>query len=99
MSISYEVILTVRADLVAAWEKYLPGHTAEVMATGCFQAAEIERDADGRYRCRYTAPNKAMLDRYLTDHAPRLRADALAKFPDGVETARAVWSTVRHFDG
>ena len=98
MSLSYEVILTVRADLVAAWEKYLPGHTADVMATGCFASAEIERTDDGRYRCRYTAESKAMLDRYLIDHAPRLRADALAKFPEGVETSRAVWTSVRHFE-
>jgi hypothetical protein len=97
MSLSYEVVLTVRADLVAAWEAYLPGHTEDVMATGCFEAAVIERTDDGRYRCRYTATNQAMLDRYLTEHAPRLRADALAKFPDGVETSRVVWTSVRHF--
>lgn len=97
MSISYEVVVTVRADLVAAWEKYLPGHSEDVMATGCFESAEIERTDDGRYRCRYTAENEAVLDRYLADHAPRLRADALAKFPVGVETSRAVWTSVRHF--
>lgn len=97
MSVSYEVILTVRPDLVAAWDEYLPGHTEDVMATGCFEAAEIERTDDGRYRCRYTAASKAMLDRYLVEHAPRLRADALAKFPEGVETSRVVWTSVRHF--
>jgi hypothetical protein len=97
MSVSYEVIMTVRDDLVAAWDQYLPGHTEDVMASGCFESAEIERTEDGRYRCRYTAASQAMLDRYLADHAPRLRADALAKFPVGVETSRAVWTRVRHF--
>ena len=94
-SVSYEVTIVVRADLVATWEEYLPGHVDDVLATGCFQSGTMERDDAGHYRCRYTASRRSDLERYLTDHATALRADALQRFPDGVETTRAVWTTWR----
>jgi hypothetical protein len=95
--LQYEVTLRVRADLISAWEAYLPGHTADVMATGCFESAAIDRGEPGEYRCRYVAASRAMLDRYLTEFAPALRADATGHFPEGVETARAVWTEWRTF--
>jgi len=32
------------------------------------------------------------LDRYIAEHAPRLRADFHEHFPAGVRLSRAVWS-------
>jgi len=93
--LSYEVMVTVRADLVAAWEEYVPGHVADVLATGCFQSAVIERAAPGQYRCRYTVESQAVLDRYLAGYATAMRADASRRFPEGVEATRAVWAEWR----
>ena len=90
--IDYEVTMWVREDLRATWEEYLPEHTADVMATGCFDSAVLYQGEEGEYRCRYTASSRAMLERYLVEFAPSLRADALLHFPEGVETARAVWT-------
>jgi Domain of unknown function (DUF4286) len=90
--LEYEVTVIVRADLIVAWEQYLPGHVADVLATGCFESAVIERGAPGQYRCRYTAGNQTALDRYLAEHATAMRADATQRFPQGVETSRAVWA-------
>ncbi|HET6349304.1 MAG TPA: DUF4286 family protein [Candidatus Krumholzibacteria bacterium] len=95
-TVEYEVIVTVRADLVAAWEEYLPGHVADVLATGCFLSAAIDRAAPRRYRCRYTAESQAALERYLEEHTAILRADVLRRFPDGLETTRAVWGAWMH---
>jgi hypothetical protein len=89
-AIHYEVIVVVRDDLVDAWEAYLPGHVEDVLATGCFEYGEIDRAGAGQYRCRYRASEES-LERYLREHAPRLRADATARFPEGIETARVVW--------
>src|SRR5512139_3513258 len=93
--VSYEVTIVVRADLVAAWEKYLPNHVLDILATGCFKTGTIERNEAGHYRCRYVATSHGELDRYLNDHATTLRADALRHFPDGVEATRAVWTQWR----
>lgn len=90
----YEVTATVRADLVADYEAWLPAHVAELLATGCFVSAVIGRSTPGRYRIRYEAPDHAALDRYLTEHAPRLRASGLARFPDGLELTREVWVAI-----
>ena len=90
--LDYEVMMRVREDLRADWEAYLPAHSAEVMATGCFESAVIARGEPGEYRCCYTASSRELLARYLSEFAPALRADALLHFPEGVETARAVWT-------
>lgn len=95
LPVSYEVTIVVRADLVPEWERYLPGHVLDVLATGCFRTGAIERNEAGHYRCRYTAASHGELDRYLADHASGLRADALRRFPEGVEATRAVWTQWR----
>jgi hypothetical protein len=83
-------------------------HVPDLMATGCFVGAEFSRDseasgADGstdlpgagprvRFRSTYVAPGRDALDRYLAQHAPRLRAHALERFSAGaIEFTRAVW--------
>jgi hypothetical protein len=91
--LSYEVTLRLEArSLAEAFETYMPRHVAEVFATGCFVDAHFERADDGLYRSRYTVASQAELDRYLTDHAPRLRADFHEHFPTGVVLSRTVWS-------
>jgi hypothetical protein len=95
--VSYEVTVVVEEGLVDALERYLPGHIADVMATGAFTRATLERIGTGRYRTRYEAPSQASLDRYLAEDAPPLRADFIDHFPDGVSVSREVWSEVyRH---
>jgi hypothetical protein len=90
--ISYEVTATVRADLADAYEKYLRAeHIPELLATGCFVAARIGTAGAGRFRIWYDAPDNAALDRYLADHAPRLRADVKERFPSGLELERESW--------
>ena len=97
-SVSYEVTATVRADLIARYESFMQEkHIREVLATGAFVAARFERAAPGRYRIRYEAATRDDLDRYLSAHAPRLRADALAHFPEGVELSREEWTRVADF--
>ena len=87
----YEVTIRVAEDLRDAWEAYIPGHVADVFASGCFQSAVIRRSDDGAYQCCYTAATRADFDRYLSEFAPAMRADTATKFP-GVQIGRAVWS-------
>lgn len=93
--LSYEV--TVHLDdlsLARALERYMTAHVAEVVAAGGFVDGRFERNGDGDYRSRYTVRTREDLDRYVEEHAPRLRADFLEHFPEGVRVARAVWVEV-----
>lgn len=97
-TIWYEVTATVRPDTVGRWEAYMrEKHIRDVLQTGCFARATLERAASGRFRVSYEAPSREQIDRYLADHAPRLRNDVLAHFPEGVELVREEWSQVETF--
>jgi hypothetical protein len=92
--LSYEVTIRLDDDsLRDAFESYMRGkHVSEVFATGCFVAAFFEQSAPGVYRSRYTVASQEELDRYLTEHAPRMREDFARHFPAGVTLGRAVWT-------
>lgn len=92
--LSYDVTLHLEdTSLAGALESYMSGrHIGEVFATGCFVDAHFEQSAPDVYRSRYSATSQDELDRYLAEHAPRLRADFLEHFPAGVRVTRAVWS-------
>lgn len=91
----YEVTSTVREDLRTRYEAFLrEKHVRDVLATGAFVNAVLERAELGRIRVRYEAVSPEALERYRTDHAPRLRLDVLAHFPDGVDFARDTWSPI-----
>ena len=91
--LSYEV--TIQLDdpsLANALESYMRGgHVAEVLATGCFLDGHFEQSAPGIYRTRYSVASQEDLDRYVEEHAPRLRADFQEHFPSGLRVTRAVW--------
>ena len=96
--IVYEVTAIVRNDLFEAYERYmLERHIPDLMQTGAFVAATFERSRPGRYAIRYSAPDRKSLDEYLADHAPRLRADLLEHFPEGIELSRTEWEVIASF--
>ena len=91
--ITYEVTATVREDLRTRYEVYMrERHIDDVLATGLFLGAHFFRSDDGRFRTRYEFADRGSLERYLTTHAPRLRADFVAHFPEGVALERDTWN-------
>jgi hypothetical protein len=94
----YEVTTVVSPERIAAYESFMrERHVSEVLATGCFTGATIDRSMPGRYRIRYTARSMDVLDRYLSTHAPQLRADFAAHLGSGVEVTREVWTELQHW--
>jgi L-ascorbate metabolism protein UlaG (beta-lactamase superfamily) len=90
--VRYEVVLTVEPALAPAVERFMvETHIPDMHATGCFRSIEFARAGDGRFRTSYEAATQAELDRYLAQHAPRLRAHFAAHFPAGVSASRDVW--------
>lgn len=95
----YEVTATVPPEHVEAYERHMrERHVADVLATGAFERAVFTHIAPGRYRVCYEAASRIALDRYLKEHAPRLRADFASHFPKGIELAREIWTLVRTFE-
>lgn len=93
------IIYTVRstfpdAATVERWLAWLRGgHVADVIAGGATQADILRIDGVGFiYEVRYRFPSRELFDRYLVEHAPRLRADGAKLFPPeaGVVSERIV---------
>ena len=96
--IIYEVKAIVRDDLVESYESYMRDvHIPDLMRTGAFIAASFERADTGQYAIRYSAPDRETLEHYLTQHAPRLRADLMNHFPEGVDLSRTEWEVIEGF--
>lgn len=91
--VTYEVTARVEPELVAEYERYMKEkHLRDVLASGCFVDATLERASDGAYRVRYRAKSQSDLDRYLHEHTKALREDFLRHFPKGVELMRDAWT-------
>jgi hypothetical protein len=97
--VTYEITATVDPGLVDGYERYMrQRHIPDVLATGHFQRALFASAPPGRYRIRYDAPSDKDLERYLAEHAPRLREDFASHFPTGVALTREVWTVVEAWD-
>jgi hypothetical protein len=86
------------------------GHLAAVIAGGALDATivQLDRDAgggesDGPIRCevRYHFASRESFRRYEQEHAPRLRAEGLLRFPPhrGIKMARSVGTVAAHHHG
>jgi hypothetical protein len=110
--IAYEVRARVPVEQAEAYERYLrEEHIPDLMATGCFEEAHFSRSEAGDpvsqaaghpptdvlFRSAYLAPDRAALDRYLADHAGRLRTHALARFPRGLAFERETWAVLERW--
>ena len=73
----------------------LPGFDG---ARGVRAAASRRRRADELVLCtQYRLRDAAALDDYLREHAPRLRADGIARFGDGFRAERRVLRAVASY--
>jgi hypothetical protein len=95
--IVYEVNLFVRRAIEAEYRAWLDAHVREIVALPGFEGASVfeRRDppaADGELALctQYRLRDAAALEDYLREHAPRLRADGIARFGDGFRAERRV---------
>jgi hypothetical protein len=100
--ICYMVIATLPSgevsDEYVAWLE--DGHVDQVIKGGAHSAmiVRLEPDAAGnpRVMTQYVFPTREVFDRYVSHHAPILRADGLKKFPAerGVRMERSIGTIV-----
>lgn len=95
MAVIYEVTLHARIDIADAYLQWLRGHVAEMLALPGFESAEldalaIESATESSWCVRYRMTDRAALDAYLRDHAPRMRNEGIARFGDAFRAERRV---------
>ena len=93
----YEVNLDVDAAIAGEYRAWLGAHAGEIVALPGFTGARTfdvldPPPAPGRVALcvQYALRDGAALEAYLRDHAPRLRADGIARFGDRFRATRRV---------
>lgn len=101
-SVIYEVNIEVDAAAHDEYRAWLRGHIAEIIALPGFTGAKLFEVLDppasaGRVALcmQYALKDQAALDDYLRDHAPRLRADGMARFGGRFQASRRVLGPIR----
>lgn len=97
----YEVTVEVHPAIRADYEAWLRPHVAEILALPGFVGADIlevlEPAADDGWPAicaQYRLTDHAALEAYLREHAPRLRADGIARFGERMRATRRVMRPV-----
>lgn len=92
----YEVNSAVDADLRADYLAWLRPHVDEILAlpgfTGAdaFEVREPVEPGEARFCMQFRLVDDAALQAYLRDHAPRLRAEGVARFGARMRAQRRV---------
>ncbi|WP_064746498.1 DUF4286 family protein [Lysobacter antibioticus] len=94
---TYEVSLEVDAAIEAEYLAWLRAHIDEICALPGFLGARLHRVEDpapaaGRFGLcvQYRLRDRAALDDYLREHAPRLRGDGVARFGGRFDASRRI---------
>lgn len=85
----------VREEYVA----WLRGHVREVIGAGALRTSVLVMDEHLEVTASYTFAGRGALERYLEEHAPRLRADGLARFGGRATMRRSVGEVVDVAEG
>ena len=94
--IVYEVSLQVDREIAAAFHDWLQSHVAEILALPGFTDADILQVCEPLdpgtvgWVVAYRLRDRAALDSYLVEHAPRMRADGLARFGNRFRASRRI---------
>ena len=96
-AVVYEVNVEADVEIAAAYRAWLREHIAEILGLPGFVDARTFEVLDpppaaGRIALcvQYRLTDAAALDAYLREHAPRLRADGVARFGERFRAHRRV---------
>ncbi|MFN7685907.1 MAG: DUF4286 family protein [Oligoflexia bacterium] len=96
----YEVNIKVESQIAAQYAEFLKNHIPELLKIDGFESAEwwTEVDADLTsvlWVIHYRVKSRALLERYLAEDAPRMRAEAIARFGERFSIRRRILSPYR----
>lgn len=97
LHVVYEVNVQVDVAIAEAYLDWLDGHVREMLALPGFVSAHVSEvvepapsDGQAALCVQYVLRDAAALDAYLREHAPRLRADGVARFGSRFRASRRV---------
>jgi hypothetical protein len=93
--LTYEVALEPDAEILGDFEAWLEYHVDEMLELPGFAGASIHKaedpDSGAALRVvRYQLADRDALERYLTEYAPRMRAEGLARFGGRFRATRRI---------
>jgi uncharacterized damage-inducible protein DinB len=92
VTVHYEVALDAAPGQVNEVTRFMvERHIGDVLDSGCFVSAHFMQESATRFRTAYIATSRDALDRYLAEHAPRIRNEFSKRFGDNVRMTRTVW--------
>lgn len=99
--IVYEVRVVLDPAIEPEYRAWLDPHIQEIISLPGFTGADLytEADTSGKpcFVMHYYALSQEALDRYFSEHAPRLRADGVSHFGDRFIATRRVLSHHQHY--
>ena len=102
--IIYNVTTNIAEESENQWLNWMrTSHIPAVLATGKFLSARLvrvlvdEEMGGATYAAQYTARDKAVLQQYFSDDAPKLREEAIAIFGDKMLAFRTELEVIEDF--
>ncbi len=101
--IIYNVTVSVEESIKADWLNWMNvEHIPEVMATGVFTKAQINRvivqgDSNHTFAITYTCPSMKDLHQYQIKFAPELQQKHVARYGDKAVAFRTIMEVIEEF--
>ncbi len=90
----YEIKVRLEPEIRADFTAFMiDEHVPDLLATGYFSSATIASDGT-TLRISYIARSRTELQQYLDEHASRLRAAVVERFPQGFQIERREWQMI-----
>lgn len=94
----YEITIRVEPEILEDFRAYMiDEHVPDLLATGHFSSATIASDGT-TLSISYVARSSTELQKYLDEHASRLRAAVIERFPQGFQIERREWHLIAKFE-
>ena len=97
-AIVYEVRLTIDPKIRNQFLTWLDDHVVEMLSFDGFLDAHIllgDNTMPNEISVHYTLTSAEFFERYEAEHAQRMRAEGLKRFPEGLEATRRIWQIRR----
>jgi hypothetical protein len=101
--ILYNVTVSIDQSVHQDWLQWMcETHIPEVLATGCFLESRMSKMNDEEtgactYAMTYVAYSFEDLEKYKSEHAPRLQSDANTTFQGKFAAFRTTLNVIEHF--
>ncbi len=92
----YEVNLQIDTDIYATYITWLKKHIQEILNFPGFSKAQLLTEQNNKISnnitVQYYIDSEDNLNNYLTNHAPQMRAEGLAKFKNKFSATRRIFT-------